>query len=88
MIIQLNVYSIMLFILKLIAENSIIRSDEVESVMTNVDRAKYVNHNPYMDVPQGIGYGVTISAPHMVRMPWQIFATKLFFFSSHLPNYL
>ncbi|XP_073988882.1 protein-L-isoaspartate(D-aspartate) O-methyltransferase-like isoform X2 [Rhodnius prolixus] len=52
-------------LVKNLRKNSIIRSDEVESVMTNVDRAKYVNHNPYMDVPQGIGYGVTISAPHM-----------------------
>ncbi|KAL1139499.1 hypothetical protein AAG570_006482 [Ranatra chinensis] len=45
--------------------NNIIHSDEVESVMNKVDRGKYVTHNPYMDVPQGIGYGVTISAPHM-----------------------
>lgn len=34
--------------------------------MTTVDRGNYVTHNPYMDAPQGIGYGVTISAPHMV----------------------
>lgn len=31
-----------------------------------VDRGFYSKHNPYMDSPQGIGYGVTISAPHMV----------------------
>lgn len=34
--------------------------------MNQVDRGKYVTHNAYMDAPQGIGYGVTISAPHMV----------------------
>ncbi|BES94916.1 unnamed protein product [Nesidiocoris tenuis] len=45
--------------------NQIIRSDEVAYVMKQVDRGNYVKHNPYMDVPQGIGYGVTISAPHM-----------------------
>jgi len=38
----------------------------VEDVMLQVDRGKYAKFNPYMDAPQGIGYGVTISAPHMV----------------------
>lgn len=33
--------------------------------MLSVDRAKYCKNNPYMDAPQGIGYNVTISAPHM-----------------------
>ncbi|XP_042881963.1 protein-L-isoaspartate(D-aspartate) O-methyltransferase-like isoform X1 [Penaeus japonicus] len=45
--------------------NQIIRSQEVERVMLRVDRGLYSKHNPYMDSPQGIGYGVTISAPHM-----------------------
>ncbi|XP_066978548.1 protein-L-isoaspartate(D-aspartate) O-methyltransferase-like isoform X3 [Macrobrachium rosenbergii] len=45
--------------------NQIIRSPEVERVMLRVDRGLYSKHNPYMDSPQGIGYGVTISAPHM-----------------------
>lgn len=34
--------------------------------MKQVDRANFVDDNPYMDTPQSIGYGVTISAPHMV----------------------
>ena len=34
--------------------------------MLQVDRGKYAKLNPYIDGPQGIGYGVTISAPHMV----------------------
>lgn len=33
--------------------------------MQFTDRAKYSRVNPYTDAPQGIGYGVTISAPHM-----------------------
>ncbi|XP_050711835.1 protein-L-isoaspartate(D-aspartate) O-methyltransferase-like isoform X2 [Eriocheir sinensis] len=45
--------------------NQIIRSAEVERVMLRVDRGKYSKNNPYMDSPQGIGFGVTISAPHM-----------------------
>lgn len=49
-----------------LSANKIIRSDKVEEVMLKVDRGKYVDRNAYMDAPQGIGYGVTISAPHMV----------------------
>lgn len=46
--------------------NGVIRSESVENVMLQVDRGKYSKNSPYMDAPQGIGYGVTISAPHMV----------------------
>jgi len=34
--------------------------------MLQVDRGKYAQSDPYKDAPQGIGYGATISAPHMV----------------------
>lgn len=46
--------------------NNVIKSDKVETVMKAVDRGNYVSNLPYLDQPQGIGYGVTISAPHMV----------------------
>lgn len=45
--------------------NHIIRSDAVENSMLAVDRGYFSKNSPYMDAPQGIGYGVTISAPHM-----------------------
>lgn len=45
--------------------NGIIRDPKVERVMLSVDRINYCKNNPYMDSPQGIGYAVTISAPHM-----------------------
>ncbi|EEB15115.1 protein-L-isoaspartate O-methyltransferase, putative [Pediculus humanus corporis] len=45
--------------------NGVIRSDVVENIMLQVDRGNYSKAAPYMDAPQGIGYGVTISAPHM-----------------------
>jgi len=45
--------------------NSIIQSQAVKSAMLAVDRGYFSAHNPYMDAPQGINYGVTISAPHM-----------------------
>ena len=43
----------------------IIKSVEVEKAMKNVDRGNYCPHSPYQDSPQPIGFGVTISAPHM-----------------------
>ena len=60
-------YVNVLNLLQLSAANGIIKSKAVEEVMLKVDRGKYAKFNPYMDAPQGIGYGVTISAPHMVR---------------------
>jgi len=45
--------------------NGIIKTDPVEQAMLQVDRGKYSEHNAYLDSPQSIGYGVTISAPHM-----------------------
>ncbi|KAJ2618802.1 hypothetical protein GGI25_006287 [Coemansia spiralis] len=33
--------------------------------MRSVDRAHFAKNNPYEDAPQYIGYGATISAPHM-----------------------
>ncbi|XP_055681242.1 protein-L-isoaspartate(D-aspartate) O-methyltransferase [Lutzomyia longipalpis] len=46
-------------------EFNIITGDMVEKAMVDTDRKFYCPHNPYMDAPQGIGCGVTISAPHM-----------------------
>ena len=47
--------------------NNIIKSVEVKNVMKQVDRGHYVRNgnSAYMDAPQGIGYNITISAPHM-----------------------
>ncbi|XP_054260885.1 protein-L-isoaspartate(D-aspartate) O-methyltransferase-like [Macrosteles quadrilineatus] len=57
-------------LVKNLRANKVIHSDDVENVLAlaqvDVDRGKNVTHNPYMDAPQSIGYGVTISAPHMV----------------------
>ncbi|XP_033226560.1 protein-L-isoaspartate(D-aspartate) O-methyltransferase [Belonocnema kinseyi] len=44
----------------------VIKSDRVCEAMLAVDRGSYtLSGQPYMDSPQGIGYGVTISAPTM-----------------------
>ena len=44
---------------------NIIRSQKVFNSMLQVDRADFSSWNPYEDSPQSIGYGATISAPHM-----------------------
>nr|ACO15117.1 Protein-L-isoaspartateD-aspartate O-methyltransferase [Caligus clemensi] len=44
---------------------SILKSDKVYRAMSQVDRGNYISSSPYMDSPQSIGYGATISAPHM-----------------------
>jgi len=48
-------------------EGGLIGSDRVEEAMYKVDRGNYVPDklNAYVDSPQVIGYGATISAPHM-----------------------
>ncbi|XP_059617241.1 protein-L-isoaspartate(D-aspartate) O-methyltransferase [Phlebotomus argentipes] len=46
-------------------EFNIISKDAVENAMKDTDRKFYCPNNSYMDAPQTIGCGVTISAPHM-----------------------
>ncbi|KAN0082097.1 Protein-L-isoaspartate(D-aspartate) O-methyltransferase [Elaphomyces granulatus] len=45
--------------------SGLIKNDRVKKAMLGVDRANYALSNPYDDSPQPIGYGATISAPHM-----------------------
>ena len=48
-----------------LCQATIVRTPAVRKVMELVDRANYIPNNPYMDAPQMIGLGQTISAPHM-----------------------
>lgn len=43
----------------------VVRHQKVMDVMKEVDRANYIDFDPYWDSPQGIACGQTISAPHM-----------------------
>lgn len=43
----------------------ILSAPTVIQAMKSVDRANFIAFNPYQDSPQPIGYGQTISAPHM-----------------------
>ncbi|TFK73434.1 Pcmt1-prov protein [Pluteus cervinus] len=49
------------------AQKGIAHSEHVAKAMSSVDRANYVRDrsSAYLDSPQSIGYGATISAPHM-----------------------
>ena len=50
-----------------LASAGIVQSPLVKEALLRVDRANYVSNreNAYMDAPQLIGHGQTISAPHM-----------------------
>lgn len=58
-------------------ENQIVRSASVEQAMMQVDRQDYCPNNPYIDAPQSIGFGVTISAPHMHAHALELLKDKL-----------
>jgi len=45
--------------------HKIIQTARVAEALLSADRAHYCPRNPYEDSPQVIGYGATISAPHM-----------------------
>ena len=54
-------------ILEYFAGNHAIESSKIEKVMNSIDRKDFISKgHPYEDSPQYIGYGGTISAPHMV----------------------
>ncbi|XP_025159964.1 protein-L-isoaspartate(D-aspartate) O-methyltransferase isoform X1 [Harpegnathos saltator] len=55
-----------------------IKSERVFEAMSSVDRGKYTHlSHAYVDSPQGIGYGVTISAPHMHAYALELLEDKL-----------
>lgn len=49
-----------------ILDFNVIKSRKVKEIMSETDRKYYCLKYPYIDAPQSIGNGVTISAPHMV----------------------
>ncbi|XP_043653971.1 protein-L-isoaspartate(D-aspartate) O-methyltransferase [Drosophila teissieri] len=52
-------------LIRQLKDHGVIASDAVAQAMKETDRKHYSPRNPYMDAPQPIGGGVTISAPHM-----------------------
>jgi len=60
-------------------QQEIIKSPLVGKAMRSVDRANYVakNERPYDDEPKPLGYGVTISAPHMHAWCLELFQAEI-----------
>jgi protein-L-isoaspartate(D-aspartate) O-methyltransferase len=52
-------------LIKQLQQFGIIKSKSVANAMLKVDRGDFANYEPYVDSPQPIGHGATISAPHM-----------------------
>ncbi|GAA5911448.1 uncharacterized protein JCM6883_005760 [Sporobolomyces salmoneus] len=48
-----------------LTKNGLLKTPRVIQAFNQVDRKYYVSTAPYQDSPQRIGYGATISAPHM-----------------------
>ncbi|VDK70139.1 unnamed protein product [Litomosoides sigmodontis] len=46
-------------------KNNLIKDERVRDAMLKVDRGDFTTRTPYADHPVSIGYGATISAPHM-----------------------
>ncbi|XP_017878810.1 protein-L-isoaspartate(D-aspartate) O-methyltransferase-like isoform X1 [Ceratina calcarata] len=56
----------------------VIKSNRVYEAMASVDRGNYTHSTyAYIDSPQGIGYGATISAPHMHAYALEVLEDKL-----------
>ena len=52
-------------LVKYLVKEGIIKSKQVANILEKVDRKHYAPSNPYVDSPQTLGFGATISAPHM-----------------------
>jgi len=64
-------------LLQRLRERGLIRSQAVWEAMLAVDRGGYAPSLPYVDAPQVIGHGATISAPHMHAHSLELLAGHL-----------
>lgn len=55
----------LVYLLNDLKRQGVIKTQSVYNTMLKVDRADFINRNPYADSPQYIDSGATISAPHM-----------------------
>ena len=61
-----------------LTRNKILKTQRVQEAMRKVNRGNYCDFSPYLDSPQSIGYGVTISAPHMHAHALEMLKDHLF----------
>ncbi|XP_043474791.1 protein-L-isoaspartate(D-aspartate) O-methyltransferase-like isoform X1 [Leptopilina heterotoma] len=65
-------------LLQYLKKTKVIKTQRVYDAMLAVDRGSYTQlEHAYVDSPQGIGYGVTISAPHMHAHALELLEDKL-----------
>ncbi|XP_043262531.1 protein-L-isoaspartate(D-aspartate) O-methyltransferase-like [Colletes gigas] len=65
-------------LMQYLKRSKVIKSDRVYEAMSSVDRGNYSDSSyVYIDSPQGIGYGATISAPHMHAYALELLEEKL-----------
>ncbi|KZC09007.1 PREDICTED: protein-L-isoaspartate(D-aspartate) O-methyltransferase isoform X1 [Dufourea novaeangliae] len=65
-------------LIQYLKKSKAITSDKVYDAMSAVDRGNYTHSKyAYIDSPQGIGYGATISAPHMHAYALELLEEKL-----------
>jgi len=57
--------------------NKLLKSKRLAEAMKKVDRGDFSASDPYMDCPQSIGHGATISAPHMHAYALETLEEKL-----------
>lgn len=60
--------------------------ERVAQVMMQVDRGNYCDDAPYTDGPAPIGFGATISAPHMVSHDILQYRVVVIFTSTNLKH--
>lgn len=66
-------------LIRQLQEHGIIKSERVAQALIATDRKHYVASNlqPYVDSPQRIGHGATISAPHMHAYALELLESNL-----------
>ncbi|VDP94929.1 unnamed protein product [Echinostoma caproni] len=67
-------------------KNKVILSERVKNAMMAVDRGYFAKSDAYEDRPLSIGYGATISAPHMVGINnFRLFSSLPSFWPLYMP---
>ncbi len=62
---------------ELLKTKGIVKSSSVENALLAVDRKLFCSTDPYMDQAKSIGFGTTISAPHIHGYILELLESKL-----------
>lgn len=73
-------------LLNKLTQEGVIKSKIVYNTMMQVDRADFIEKDPYFDNSQNLGYNVVISAPHMHAYALEYLYPALFNFQNFNPQ--